>query len=282
MKDVADDQSLGVLRYYERAMAGHVYIRETIEAFLEALHEWLPRYRLPRMLELGSHAGFVTEMIRQRWPAASLSVWDDDEALVGASRRQVADRAVVYHSQPLRELDESVNIVASVARHHHLPHDYLRDVRRILEPGGVYIVADELCPEYCFGEAAVRIREARRLEIVGGYLLTSDEEVREYREMNVIPVLAQTLEAARQRALWRWYRYVVDEAVERGYFDIAAFELQSTHDDLITGSDAEHKFSPLVVERQFALAGFRMLSKRCIGPLDDPSRQSMFVYAFGS
>jgi hypothetical protein len=68
--------------------------------------------------------------------------------------------------------------------------------------------------------------------------------------------------------------------VERGYYDIAVGELQSTHDDLITGSDAEHKFSASIVERQFALAGFQLLSKRMVGPADDAARQSMFVYEF--
>ena len=69
--------------------------------------------------------------------------------------------------------------------------------------------------------------------------------------------------------------------MDRGYFDIAVAELQSTHDDLITGSDAEHKFGPMVVERQFALEGFRQISKQLIGPADDAERQSMFVYEYG-
>jgi SAM-dependent methyltransferase len=277
-----DDEYTSVFRYYQRAMEGHVYIRETVEALLEAVGRWLPQFPTPCVLELGSHAGFVTSLIRERWPNVSILVCDDDESLVAMSRQRLAGRAIAYHEGPLSELDGSAEVVVSVARHHHLPHDYLADVRRIMKPGAVYLVADELCPEYCFADSAARIEEAKQLEIVGGYVLTCDEEVRDYRATRAIPAAAQALEQQRQRALWRWYRYVVDEAVERGYFDIAASELQSTHDDLITGSDAEHKFSPLIVERQFALAGFRMLSKRSIGPVDDPTRQSMFVYAFGA
>ena len=64
----------------------------------------------------------------------------------------------------------------------------------------------------------------------------------------------------------------------RGYFDIAVGELKSAHDDLITGSDAEHKFSPFIVERQLALAGFKTLVRHPIGEPFLPERQSMFVY----
>ena len=73
----------------------------------------------------------------------------------------------------------------------------------------------------------------------------------------------------------------MDRAVDLGYFDIAAAELQSACDDLVTGSDAEHKFGPAVVERELALAGFAQLSKRLIGPLDEPEHQSLFVYELG-
>lgn len=276
--NAARDQS--ILRYYERAMDGHVYIRETVGVFLDTLAEALKAFPAPRLLELGSHAGFITSLIRNRAPQAEILVCDEDESLVALSRRQLADSRVSYHVGPLSEVRPSVDVVVSVARHHHLPHDYLRDLRRIMNAGGVYIVADELCPEYCFGEFAERIAQAKVLDVVGGYLLTTEAEVNAYRASGSIPAPAQALETRRKQALWSWYRYVVDEAVARGYFDIAVGELQSAHDDLITGSEAEHKFSTAVVERQFALAGFRLVSKRSIGAVSEPTRQSMFVYTF--
>lgn len=274
-------EEASVLGYYQRALDGHVYIRETLEAFLDTLGAWLRGLSgPPSILELGSHAGVVTSLIQERSRMASIVVCDDDERLMGMSRRRHAGACVAHHEGPLSELNGSFDVVISVARHHHLPHDYLADVRRLLRPGGAYVVADELCPEYCFGEAAARIEMALRLDVVGGYLLTTDAEVNAYHQTGSISPHAQALELERRRALWLWYRFVVDEAVKRGYFDIAVGELQSTHDDLITGSEAEHKFSPLVVERQFALAGFRMFSKQLVGPPDEPARQSMFVYVF--
>jgi hypothetical protein len=150
-----------------------------------------------------------------------------------------------------------------------------------MKPESVYVLADELCPEYCEHAAAERLERAEVIHIVGGYVLTSRVDVEAFRNTGTIPDYAIEMERLRQRALWRWYRFVVDVAVDRGYFDVAVSELQSAHDDLITGSDAEHKFSPRIVEREFALAGFRSLSKRLIGPADLPEHQSMFVYEYG-
>jgi len=272
---------LSTTAYYARAIEGHVYIRETLDAFMAILAGRIGRLtRPPRILELGSHAGIITALLLERWPDASLQISDDDDALVAMSRRRLGDHRVSYHSGSLESVEQDLDFAISVARHHHLPHDYLGNLRPLMTRETVYVLADELCPEYCHGPDAARIEEAEVIHVVGGYVLTTHAEVHAFKQTGAIPAPARDLERLRQRALWRWYRFVVDEAVERGYFDIAVGELQSTHDDLITGSDAEHKFSPLIVERQFALAGFQLLSKHSLGPADDAARQSMFVYEF--
>lgn len=267
--------------YYRHALEGHVYVRETIDAVLEAVAN---RVRAlahpPRFLELGSHAGFITERLLERWPRARITVQDDDERVVAAARRRLGGRPVEFLSGHAGQSDGPFDVVLSIARHHHLPHDYLAVLRGAMTPGSVYVVGDELCPEYCTPEHARRIADAETLHIAGGYVLTSVAEVRAFEETGAVPSEARELEDLRRNALWRWYRFVADEAVRRGYFDIAAGELKSAADDFVTGSDAEHKFGPLVVERQFALAGYRRLSKRSIGPAEHPERQSMFVYEY--
>jgi SAM-dependent methyltransferase len=233
------------------------------------------------VLELGSHGGFITEGLLSRWPALDVTVTDDDGALVQLARRRLSDRPVRFHEGALDTLNGSFDVVLSVARHHHLPHGYLRSVRRLMAPAGVYIVADEFCPEYCGGADRQRLAEAKELRMAGGYVLTSAADSMAFEQRGVVPEYARNLEQARRRALWRWYRFVADYAVELGYFDIAAAELRSASDDLVTGSDAEHKFSPAIVEREFELAGFARLSKRLVGPTDNPEHQSMFVYEYG-
>ena len=271
-----------VTDYYRRAMDGHVYIRETIEALLEEVDNRMRLLgRTPRILELGSHAGITTEWLLQRWPHAEIVVHDEDDALVAMARQRLAGRRVEYCTRPLDTMMPPFDLAISIARHHHLPHHYLAGLRRVIKPDGVYVLADELCPEYCEGEDAERVERAEVIHIVGGYVLTSHSDVAAFEENGTFAPHAVEREQLRRRALWRWYRFVVDQCVERGYFDVAVGELQSAHDDLITGSDAEHKFSPRIVERQFALAGFRRLSKRLIGPPGDPERQSMFVYGYG-
>jgi SAM-dependent methyltransferase len=280
MNEIADKQRQ-LTQYYQRAIEGHVYIRDTLDAAFDSLGQRLRS--LPgaaRVLELGSHAGITTEMLLKRWPNLNLVVHDDDAELVALAQARLAGRGVRYHDGALAALADPVDVVISFARHHHLPHDYLSGVRRVMKPGGVYIVADELCPEYCTGNWASLIERAELLRFAGGYVLCSRADADAFVNSGALPEYALKLEDRRRVALWRWYRFVVDEAVAKGYFDIASGELQSASDDLVTGSDAEHKFSPLIVERQFALAGFRMLSKRSLGPSADPERQSLFVYEF--
>ena len=272
------NQSHQVNEYYRQVMDGHAYIRETIDALLRTLGARMRRFqRTPRILELGCHAGVSTEWLLERWPEAEIIVQDERQDLIDIARERLGEGRVSFHAGPVETLAQPVDVVMSIACHHHLPHDYLAGVRGALQPGGIYLLAEELCPEYCAGEHARRVAQAELLHIAGGYVLTSQADVASYGD-GAIPAHVLDLERLRRRALWRWYRFVVDHAVERGCYDIAVAELQSTHDDLITGSDAEHKFSPLIVERQFALAGFQMVSKQQIGPPDDPELQAMVVY----
>lgn len=281
MTELEDEQGTRLHEYYRRAVAGHIYIRETLQSLFDTLGEHIAR-RGPtiRVLELGSHGGFLTEQLLQRWPELQICVSDENQQLIDIARKRVTERAVSFDCRPLDELAGSFDLVVSVARHHHLPHGYLSAVRRVISADGVYVVADELCPEYCRTADIERLRCAQGLYMSGGYVFTSLADRSAFEENGVVADYARDLEDLRRRALWSWYRYVVDCAVERGYFDVAAGELQSARDDLVTGSEAEHKFSPVIVEREFELAHFRRLSKRLLGPVDDRARQGMFVYEF--
>ena len=280
--ELDDEKGTRLHEYYRRAVDGHIYIRETLESLFDTLGNQIAR-RGPklRVLELGSHGGFLTEQLLQRWPELQICVSDENQDLIAIAQKRVSERAVTFDSRPLEAMTGSFDVVVSVARHHHLPHGYLNAVHRIMSADGVYVVADELCPEYCRSVDIERLRRAEGLYLSGGYVFTSSADRSAFEETGVVAAYARDLEDLRRRALWSWYRYVVDCAVERGYFDVAGGELQSARDDLVTGSKAEHKFSPVIVEREFELARFRLLSKRLVGPADDRARQGMFVYEFG-
>jgi hypothetical protein len=171
-----------------------------------------------------------------------------------------------------------VDLLLSAGAHHHLPSGYLNHAHSLLNKGGVFVLADEFCPEYCTPEDIAELSEAKQIRIVNGYVLISDEEVAAFEADQTVPARAQAMEARRRKALWHWYRHVVDHAMERGHVEVAVAELTSARDDLITGCDAEHKLSPYIAERQLELAGFEIMAKHVFGPPDDVSLQSIIAY----
>ncbi len=86
------------------------------------------------------------------------------------------------------------------------------------------------------------------------------------------------MEQGRQRALWHWYRHVVDETLEKGCLGAALSELRAARDDLDTTCGDEHKLSPRIVERQLALAGYTQRSRHVVAPDAPPELQSFVIY----
>jgi SAM-dependent methyltransferase len=260
---------------------GHPYLEESVEVLLARIQDRAKQLgRPPRIFEIGCASGMLTQRIAALLPGADIVAQEELPAFAEHARRRLRDCAVTIYTRPLQTWERPVDIFCSAGTHHHLPHDYLSHVSRLLAPGGVYLVDDEFCPEYCSGEHAKRLAQADILRIEGGYVFTNARDLARFKSEGKVPEHVADLERRRQQALWRWYRFVVDYAMERGSIAVASAELRSASDDLIVGSEAEHKFSAAIVERQFAMAGFCQLSKQLIGPANDPDRQSFFVYEF--
>jgi hypothetical protein len=260
---------------------GHPYLSDSVEVLFERIQAHVRRFdRAPVVFEIGCASGMLTERVARSFPDVELIAQEELPSFVAHARRRLAGLPVQLFTAPLGTFDRRVDIFYSAGTHHHMPEGYLADARRLLDRDGVYIVDDEFCPEYCLGDHADRIARAELFHLARGFLLTHQGEVAAFTRDGTIPTHAIELERLRKLALWRWYRFVVDHAVEQDSIEVASAELRSAADDLITGSEAEHKFSPAVVERQFELAGFRRLSKSMIGPADQPALQSFFVYEF--
>jgi hypothetical protein len=232
-------------------------------------------------LDVGSGSGVLTKKLCERFPDADITAHEEMDEYMSLARERLAGQRVTFHTGAFRSWTKPVDIVFSAGTHHHMAHDYFEHVRRLIEPNGVYILGDELCPEYCHGEHAARLAHAEVLRFAKGYLLTNHADIATYDRDGTIPQYARDLENLRRKTLWRWYRYVVDFAIEKGSFEVAASELGSAKEDLITGSDAEHKFSAAIVEKQIALAGLRPRTKEIIGKEEPAERQSFFVYEIG-
>jgi SAM-dependent methyltransferase len=260
---------------------GHPQIADGDEYILQRVDAWCARHgRAPRIFNVGCGSGWLARRLVDRVPRAEVLANEIDPTLLGQLRRRLEGTRARVVSTPFEEWREPVDILISWGSHHHLPRSYMDHARALLGEDAVFVLGDEFCPEYTDAADRARISAATVLEVVDGLVFTSAAEIEAYRQTGVAPESAQAMERRRRIALWRWYRYVVDYAVARDCFDVAIYELQSAHDDLITAFGDEHKMAPSIVERDMDLRGYRCLSRRSLGPVDEPDHQSFVVYEF--
>lgn len=259
--------------------SGHPQIAEGDDCMMSCVAAFCQKNgRSPRIFNVGCGSGYLAWKLANAFPEADIVAHETDPTLLEALSRRVSDTRVRIFTKPFDEWREPIDILISWGSHHHLPESYIAHARSVLANGGRFLLGDEFCPEYCEGEDAERIARAAVIRVAGGYVLTSEAELRAHKERAEIPEAARAMERRRQKALWRWYRYVIDYAMERDYVDVAVYELRAAHDDIITSYGDEHKLSPLIAERALALCGFRQRAKHCMAPREDPSRQSFFIY----
>nr|VFJ62132.1 MAG: Methyltransferase domain-containing protein [Candidatus Kentron sp. FW] len=260
---------------------GHIQIEEGDRIILDIVRRFATDLgRRPRILDVACGTGFFASRLLRTIPDVDLMVQEDwPAAIEGLKRRFVGTNAKVF-TDPLSNWNEPVDIVLSWGTHHHQPRAYLDQVKRFLAPGGLLVLGDEFCPEYCIGEHAQRIRHASEIYIANGYILTNGEEITAYEKDGTIPEIAREIEKLRLQMLWRWYRYVVDCAMERDCLDVAVFELRAARDDLKTADANEFKLSPLTVEKELELKGFEMRARHATAPDEPVEKQSFFIYEY--
>ncbi len=260
---------------------GHPQIEEGDLIILDIVRRLVAELgQRPRILDVGCGTGFFSSRLLQTIPDLDLMVQEDwDGATEDLKRRFVGTKAKVF-TGPLSEWNEPVDVVLSWGTHHHQPRTYLDHIKRFLAPDGLLILGDEFCPEYCFGAHAERIRKASKIYLANGYILTNDDEIAAWEKDGTVPEIAREIERLRLQMLWRWYRYVVDYAMERDCLDVAVFELRAARDDLKTESADEFKLSPLTVEKEVELKGFKQHACHATAPDNPPEKQSFFIYEY--
>lgn len=98
------------------------------------------------ILEVGSGIGYTTELIRERFPAASLAAIDYDESQVEIARKRLAHQSISITQGDATQLPfPGNNFDACFASFllHHVPnhHNALKEIYRVLKPHGyLYIV----------------------------------------------------------------------------------------------------------------------------------------------
>lgn len=269
--DVAAQMRVG----HPQIEAGDCYLLDLFERMRAAKRQPL------RILVVGAGTGFFVARLKQRMLDVRLWVHEDYPAASALLHERLADfDDIEIQTESLMVAPHSVDVVLSWGSHHHLPHSLLQDIRQALASDGVFVLGDEFCPEYCGGDLAVRVRDAQTIAVCDGYLLTSWDEVQAYGTDGALPAAAIEMERCRQHALWAWYRFVIDYAMERGCLAVVDDELRATRHDLRTEEGDEHKMSPLIVERELGLAGFEMQSRHSVAAQTGDSLHSFFIYEY--
>lgn len=257
--------------------AGHPDIvegDEVIVALVSRLRDELGRPL--RIIDVGSGSGDLSVLLCNKLSDCEVVANEIAPNPVAQAAEKLASHPLArVYSKPFETWDEPVDVVISWGSHHHLSHDYLAHVRRVLRPDGVFIAGDEFCPEYLDDDDKERLRRAEFVTIVDGYVFDDAAELDAYRRTGDVPEHPRRLEAARRRALWEWYKFVIDFAVERDAWDVVLAELAICRDDLVTSFADEHKTSPFLLEREFTLNGFEVVDTKVVG--DRPAELCSFV-----
>ena len=269
------------LDFVEQARIGHPQLAEEDAYIIEVVKRYYQQANRPiRVFILHGRTGVFAAKLIASVPEIELIVQERGATAISKLQARFADSSVQIFTGGFEDWKEPVDIFISKGIHHHAPRAYLDQVKRVLRPEGILILSDEFCPEYCTGKYAERILNADRIYLAGGYVLTDVQEIAEYEQTGAISDIAKENERLRQQALWTWYRYVVDYAMERDCIKVAIEELRATFEDLITSSGNEHKVSPLIVEREMELRGFEQRSKQSIAADNPVEYQSFFTYEY--
>jgi cyclopropane fatty-acyl-phospholipid synthase-like methyltransferase len=258
---------------------GHPDIAEGDEAIVAAVRKLhADRGGKLRILDVGSGSGDLSLLLARALPDSEVIANDTAPNPVAQARDKLAPfpHSSVF-DKPFEEWQEQVDVVISWGSHHHLSHDYLDHVRQILSSGGLFIVGDEFCPEYLTSADKERLAAATQISLVDGYVFDNAEDIATYKATGQLTEWNLRLEQARREALWTWYKFVGDYAIQQDSWPVFIAELGIARDDFITDFDEEHKTSPYLLERELQLNGFTIAERIVIGDRE-PALQSFFIY----
>jgi ubiquinone/menaquinone biosynthesis C-methylase UbiE len=103
------------------------------------------------ILNIGCGTGLLLHKLKERWPKAQLVGIDPSEGMVGKAR-QLIPEATLYVSmvESIPLPDNSIDLITSTISFHHWADQLqgLREVARVLRPGGRFFLADIVSPKF--------------------------------------------------------------------------------------------------------------------------------------
>jgi ubiquinone/menaquinone biosynthesis C-methylase UbiE len=118
------------------------------------------------ILDIGCGTGRLLRRMKKRWPSAHLLGVDLAEGMVIQARQQTPD-AKIYHAsaEQLPLQDNTLDLITSTVSFHHWNDQAqgIREVARVLRPGGLFILADMTLPAHGHPTSRSKVRSMFQL-----------------------------------------------------------------------------------------------------------------------
>lgn len=124
-----------VQRYFHRIFGFGKFLRK------------LPSNSYTQILEIGSGAGFTSELLVRKYPSVKITATDFDEDLIKIARQKQNLSGVIFQQEDATKLsfpDGQFDVVFAVLVLHHIENfaQTISEMARVLKPGGLAYVMD--------------------------------------------------------------------------------------------------------------------------------------------
>lgn len=171
-----------------------------------------------RVLDLGAGTGILSAGVAARYPHALLTLVDlspamlriAEERFMAGDGRRASFHTMDYSKEPLRG---TYDLIVSALSIHHLPDDdkirLFKKIFRALEPGGMFINADQVQGENAVAEKICTRTWLRKVRESGIPEEALSEAIERMKEDRMSPLASQLtwLERAGFSDITTWYRY---------------------------------------------------------------------------
>jgi len=102
------------------------------------------------LLDVGCGSGRLLRAARARWPKARLVGVDPSEGMIAAGRHLTRAELHLAGAEAIPLPDGSIDLVVSTIAFHHWadPARGLREISRVLRPGGGFVLIDNIGPDW--------------------------------------------------------------------------------------------------------------------------------------
>lgn len=257
---------------------GHPYIAEGDQTIVELCRRRAEVADRPlRILEVGSGSGYLVELLHRAIPDAELIANEIEPALVELARERFRGKPVTVSPEPFEEWHDPVDILISWGAYHHMMSStaHVAHAGELIGPTGTLVLGDEFTPDYLNDDDRARVAAAEVFRLARGHVLLTADEADRFDEDGTIPPWSVDLERRRRQALWTWYKYVIDVAMDRHDDVVVDAELGIATSDIRTDFAHEHKLALPLVLRDLELNGFVEQSRTALE--ERPELASFFI-----